>query len=65
LVVALYQEYLQLGYSELIPCPAISNFADCAKPTFLEYGFITFPFASVVLFGFLILMSFIVSSKNK
>ena len=60
LIVSLYQEYLQLGYSEIIPCPAISNFADCAKPTFLEYGFITMPFSAAVLFGFLILFSLIV-----
>jgi disulfide bond formation protein DsbB len=57
LLIALYHEYLQLGYSELIPCPAIASTVDCAKPTFLEYGFITYPFMSVVLFATLLLVS--------
>jgi disulfide bond formation protein DsbB len=57
MVVALYHHYLQMGYSELIPCPAIASTIDCAKPTFVEYGFITFPFMSVVLFAFLITLS--------
>lgn len=60
LPVALYHEYLQLGYSELIPCPAIVSTIDCAKPTFIEYYFITFPFMSVVLLGGVLLMSYIV-----
>ena len=57
LIVALYHQYLQLGYSELLPCPAIASTVDCANPTFMEYGFVTFPFMSVVLFIFLLLLS--------
>lgn len=57
IVIALYQHYLQMGYSELIPCPAIASTIDCAKPTFIEYGFVTFPFMAVVLFAFLITLS--------
>lgn len=64
MVIALYHEYLQLGYNEFIPCPAIASTVDCAKPTFIEYGFVTFPFMSVVLFLFLILLSFISMKKS-
>jgi len=65
LVISLYQEYLQLGYSELIPCPIVAGLADCAKPTFLEYGFVTLPFSAAVLFGFLILFSLIVKKFER
>lgn len=57
LIVALYHQYLQMGYSELIPCPAIASTVNCDKPTFMEYGFITFPFMAVVTFGYTILLS--------
>jgi disulfide bond formation protein DsbB len=57
LIIALYQHYLQMGYSELIPCPAIASTVDCAEPTFIEYGFITFPFMAVVMFGYTIMLS--------
>lgn len=56
-IVSIYHHYLQLGYSEFIPCPVVASFADCAKPTFVEFGFITFPFMSVVLFAFFILLA--------
>ena len=64
-IVAIYQEYLQLGYSEFVPCPAIASTVDCAKPTFISYGFMTFPFMSVVLFGFLILLAYTVKHSKK
>lgn len=64
LIIALYHEYLQLGYSELLPCPAIASTVDCAKPTFLEFGFVTYPFMSVVLFTALLLLAY-VSGKYK
>jgi disulfide bond formation protein DsbB len=57
LIIALYHQSLQMGYSELIPCPAIASTIDCAKPTFVEYGFITFPMMAVVLFCFTILLA--------
>ncbi|MEN9552386.1 MAG: hypothetical protein RI935_763 [Candidatus Parcubacteria bacterium] len=57
LIVALYHQYLQMGYSELIPCPAIASTVDCDKPTFMEYGFVTFPFMAVVMFGYTIMLS--------
>ena len=67
LIVAAYHSYLQMGYSELLPCPAIASTIDCAKPTFVEFGFVTFPFMSVVTFVFLALLSVTVTkfTKNK
>lgn len=56
-IIALYHSYIQLGYNELLPCPATGMFADCAKPSFIEFGFVTFPAMSLVLFLFLILLS--------
>ena len=64
-VIAFYHELLQLGYSELIPCPVVQNFIDCAKPTFLEYGFVTFPLASLTIFLFLIWLALLVRKNNK
>jgi disulfide bond formation protein DsbB len=64
-IVALYHEYLQLGYSELIPCPTIASTVDCAKPTFIEYGFVTFPFMSIVLFMFFFILSFLVEKTKE
>ena len=55
-IVALYHSYIQLGYDELLPCPATGAFADCAKPNFIEFGFVTFPAMSLVLFLFLIML---------
>jgi disulfide bond formation protein DsbB len=65
LIVALYHQYLQLGYSEFIPCPAIASTVDCAKPTFIEYGFVTFPLMSIVLFGFLLILAHVVKFYKK
>ncbi|MDQ1281738.1 MAG: hypothetical protein QG630_89 [Patescibacteria group bacterium] len=64
-IIALYHEYLQLGYSELVPCPAVSTVVDCVKPTFISYGFITFPFMSITLFSFLILLAIAVKYHKK
>lgn len=64
-IIALYHESLQLGYSELIPCPTVASTVDCAKPTFLSFGFITFPFMSITLFLFLILLGIAVRKSNK
>lgn len=53
--VALYHHYLQMGGSSFLPCPATGNHLDCAEPTFVMWGFVTFPFMSFALFLFLIL----------
>lgn len=65
LIISLYHEYLQLGYSEFIPCPAIASTIDCAKPTFISYGFVTFPFMAVVFFLITILLSITYKMSKK
>lgn len=57
LVVGFYQNYLQLGYSPLMPCPVTAVFSDCAVPPFIEFGFVTFPGMAVVLFSSLAILS--------
>jgi len=63
-IIALYHEWLQLGYSELIPCPTTPGLVDCAKPTFISYGFVTMPFLSLTIFLFLILIAIVISKKK-
>jgi disulfide bond formation protein DsbB len=56
-LIAIYHHMLQIGYNLYKPCSAIPFSADCAKPLFVEYGFVTFPLMAGVLFGFLIIMT--------
>lgn len=56
LAVATYHHFLQMGYDLLKPCSSAPFAVDCAKPSFIEFGFVTFPFMAVVLFGFLTLI---------
>jgi len=53
-VIALYQHYLQVGGTELVGCPAAGANADCAERILFEFGFMTFPLLSAILFVFLI-----------
>ena len=53
LVIALYHHILQMGYDVYKPCSTAPFAVDCSKPSFIEFGFVTFPFMAVVLFGFL------------
>lgn len=54
-IVALYHHWLQMGGSDFFPCPASGPGPACEVPTFITWGFITFPFMALVLFIFLIL----------
>jgi disulfide bond formation protein DsbB len=54
--VALYHHFLQIGFDLMKPCSTAPFAVDCAKPSFIEFGFVTFPFMAVVLFGFLSLV---------
>ncbi len=54
--IALYHHFLQIGFDLLKPCSTAPFAVDCAKPSFIEFGFVTFPFMAVVLFGFLIMI---------
>ncbi len=59
---ALYQHYLQMGGSALIPCPA-TGAGDCAQRLMFEFGYITFPFMAATLFGFLIVLMLFVRKR--
>jgi disulfide bond formation protein DsbB len=54
-LVALYHHWLQMGGAAFFPCPASGPGIACEVPTFITWGFITFPFMALVLFVFLIL----------
>lgn len=54
LVISGYHHALQVGYDMYKPCSASPFAIDCAKPSFVEFGFVTFPLMAFVLFGFLI-----------
>jgi len=62
---ALYQHYLQMGGTSVIPCPATSQQAvDCAVRFLFEFNYITFPFMSFTLFAFLIVLMLFVRGKK-
>lgn len=56
LLVSLYHHYIQMGGSQFIKCPTAGTGADCARRFFFEFGFITFPLMSAILFTFLIVL---------
>lgn len=56
--IALYHHALQMGYDLYKPCSKAIFAVSCAKPSFIEFGFVSFPFMAVVLFGFLIALCF-------
>ncbi len=59
LAFAVYHHMLQIGYDIYKPCSEAPFAVDCAKPSFIEFGFVTFPFMAVVLFAFLVILSII------
>lgn len=54
LIISLYHHYIQMGGSQFVACPSAG--ADCAKRFFFEFGFMTFPLMSAILFAFLIVL---------
>ena len=63
-LVALYQHYLQMGGSSLLPCPATAAEAvDCGVRFVFEFGYITFPLMAFSLFAFLIILMLFVREK--
>lgn len=65
LVISLYHHAIQMGYSEVIPCAADAMFVDCAKPSFVEFGFVTFPLMATALFSTLFLIALTLRMKVK
>ena len=61
---ALYQHYLQMGGTSVLPCPASSSeAADCAVRFVFEFGYITFPMMALTLFAFLIVLMLFVRKR--
>lgn len=63
--IALYHHFLQIGYDLMKPCSTAPFAVDCAKPSFVEFGFVTFPLMAVVMFAFLTTLYFIAITINK
>ena len=62
---ALYQHYLQMGGTAVIPCPATATQAvDCSVRFLFEFGYITFPLMSFSLFAFLIVLMLFVRERR-
>ena len=64
-LVALYQHYLQVGGVGIFPCPAVPTAADCAQRMIFEFGYITFPFMSLVAFVLVGVLMLVVMRKSR
>lgn len=49
LIVAAYNQYLQFGGAELVPCGADGG--ACARRFFVEFGYVTIPMMALTCFG--------------
>lgn len=65
LIIAVYHHYLQMGYSLYAPCSTGPFAVSCSVPTFLEYGFITYPFMAVITFSIIILLAYTAKKFEK
>ncbi len=64
-IIALYQHYLQMGGTSVVPCPATADKAvDCGVRFLFEFNYITFPLMAATLFGFLIVLMLFVRSRH-
>jgi disulfide bond formation protein DsbB len=64
-VVALYQHYLQMGGTEVLPCPAVAETGSCAQRIIFEFGYITFPLMSFTVFAVLIVLMLYVRAHKR
>lgn len=64
-VIALYQSFIQWGFSfgSILNCTAIGG--ECAKIYVKEYSYITIPFMSFSVFVYIIALKYIYYSHNK
>lgn len=51
-LVAAYNQYLQFGGMEIIPCGATGE--SCAERFFVEFGYVTIPMMSLTCFGLIV-----------
>ncbi|MEZ0209035.1 MAG: disulfide bond formation protein B [Candidatus Paceibacterota bacterium] len=65
IAIGLYHQFLQMGYDLYKPCAAIPFAADCSVPTFIEYGFVTYPLMGVVTLAFTFLLAFTAKRYQK
>lgn len=56
--VALYHHYLQVGGTDILPCPASGN-GDCGKRLIYEFNYVTFPLMAATAFLFQAALSFV------
>jgi len=56
LVIALYQHFIQMGGSDVLPCPAAPGAADCAQRLIFEFGYITFPLMAATAFALIVVL---------
>lgn len=65
IAVGLYQHYLQMGGTDVLPCPAtLTEATDCASRFLFELGYITFPLMGVSLFALLIVVMLFVRRER-
>lgn len=63
--VGLYQHYLQMGGSAILPCPAtLTQASDCASRFLFELGYITFPWMGMSLFAALVVVMLFVRTER-
>jgi disulfide bond formation protein DsbB len=65
LLIGLYQHYLQMGGTDVLPCPAtLSQATDCASRFLFELGYITFPLMGATVFALLIVVMLFVRARR-
>lgn len=64
-VIASYHHLLQLGFDIMKPCSSAPFAVSCSEPEFIKFGFVTFPFMSLVMFALLLALVFTASKFAK
>ena len=64
-VVALYQSFVQWGFSFGVGGGCVAVGGECAKVYFMQYSYITIPFMSFTVFVYIIAMKYIYYSRSK
>lgn len=54
-IIGLYQSYVNLGGSSILPCTAVGS--ACSKVYVLEFGYITIPMMSLTIAIYLVVIS--------
>lgn len=62
-LVALYQHYLQMGGTDVLPCPA-TGAGDCAKRFLFEFDYMTFPLVAFSSFALIVVIMLFVRQKR-